>query len=229
MSSCPAKRAFIFTAGFAAAYAIQKLLQRKRDGLLVQTSLPDWAIAYYENAVKERKEYSTDEEMAKVAIELSANNVTNCTGGPFGCAIFEYDPEIKNSKLFAVGVNRVVPLNNSTLHAEMVAIQFAQKKMKCFSLKEGASREKEYTLVTSCEPCAMCLGGIMWAGVTKIICCATKDDAEAIGFDEGPVFPESYKHLEKAGMTVRKCVLQKEGAKVLQNYGNSSSSVIYNG
>jgi tRNA(Arg) A34 adenosine deaminase TadA len=119
----------------------------------------------------------------------------------------------------------VVPLGNSTLHAEMVAIQFAQKKMQAFSLRDE-NKKKEYHLYTSCEPCAMCLGGTLWSGVCKLACSATKDDAEAIGFNEGPVFPESYNHLEEAGVQVVRNILHKEGAKVLQTYGQKG--LIYN-
>jgi len=57
----------------------------------------------------------------------------------------------------AVGCNRVVPLGNSTLHGEMTAIQFAQKRLGRYSLQ--STEEHEYVLCTSCEPCAMCLGG----------------------------------------------------------------------
>ena len=72
----------------------------------------------------------------------------------------------------------------------------------------------------------MCLGGVLWSGVSRMVCAGTKADATAIGFDEGPVTPESYKHLEQAGIDVRKNVLQKEAAAVLQQYGKTG--MIYN-
>ena len=59
-----------------------------------------------------------------------------------------------------------------------------------------------------------------------MVCSATKDDAESIGFNEGPVFPESYKALESAGCKVVRRVLRDEGAKVLHDYGKTG--VIYN-
>lgn len=116
--------------------------------------------------------------------------------------------------------------DDRTVHGEMVAIQFAQKKLKTFALKDK-SGSKEYCLFTSCEPCAMCLGGTFWSGVSRMVCAATKADAEAIGFDEGPVFPESYDALEKAGIRVRRNVLREDGAQVLKMYGETG--VIYNG
>eukprot|EP00977_Amphora_coffeiformis_P010899 scaffold2576_cov175-Amphora_coffeaeformis.AAC.3 len=152
--------------------------------------------------------------MMEVAVEVSHRNVMQDTGGPFGCAIFEKNTKTSKAKLLAVGANRVVPLNNSTIHGEMCAIQFAQKKLKTFSLR-SADSEKQYIMCTSCEPCAMCLGGTFWAAPAEMICGATKDDAESIGFNEGP------------GVKVKKMVLREKAAKVLQEYAKSGD--IYQG
>jgi tRNA(Arg) A34 adenosine deaminase TadA len=160
--------------------------------------------------------------MMEVAIEISARNVAFKTGGPFGCAIFERCKTTGTSRLFCVGVNRVTALENSTLHGEMVAIQFAQKKLNTFAIRQaGQATMKEYVMCTSCEPCAMCLGGTLWSGVDEMICSATKSDAEAIGFNEGPVFEESYKQLEDSGVKVKRNVLREKSAKVLQEYGET--------
>lgn len=165
--------------------------------------------------------------MIEVAVEISALNVANKTGGPFGCAIFERCKTTRTSRLFSVGANRVTSLGNSTLHGEMVAIQFAQQKLQTFSMRlAGQQTMKEYVLCTSCEPCAMCLGGTLWSGVDEMICSATKSDAEAIGFNEGPVFEESYKQLQASGIIVKRNVMRTKGAKVLQEYG--MTGVIYN-
>lgn len=85
-----------------------------------------------------------------LAIELASRNVAENTGGPFGTAIFERNIETGETKLFSIGMNRVVPMNNSTLHGEMIAIQFAQQKLGTFSMKR--SDAVEYDLYTSCEP-----------------------------------------------------------------------------
>jgi tRNA(Arg) A34 adenosine deaminase TadA len=189
----------------------------------VTITLPEWALDYYESF--KDIEFNSEEEMMTVAVEMSRRNVAENTGGPFGTAIFEVDLESKKTTLFSVGCNLVVPMSNSTLHGEMVAIQFAQQKVKTFSLAKNDSK-KEYHLYTSCEPCAMCLGGTLWSGVSKMVCSAAKSDAEAIGFNEGPVFPESYDALEAAGVKVVRNVLSKEGAEVLRKYGETGT--IYN-
>lgn len=48
----------------------------------VTISLPDWAVAYYDSL--EGRVFESEEEMMKVAVELSKRNVDAQTGGPFG-------------------------------------------------------------------------------------------------------------------------------------------------
>ena len=49
-----------------------------------------------------------------------------------------------------------------------------------------------------------------------------------LSFDEGPVFPESYKYLEDRGLLVVREVLREEARGVLEDY-RSSHGEIYNG
>jgi tRNA(Arg) A34 adenosine deaminase TadA len=187
----------------------------------VTITLPSWVKdrGFYE------RDYETDDDRMALAIELSATNVEKKTGGPFGAAIFEKDLSSGKYTLIALGMNQVVPLTNSTLHGETVAIQMAQKMLGTYSLAK-VSETKEYELYTSCEPCCMCIGATLWSGVSRLVCAATKDDAGAIGFDEGPVFEQSYEHLESAGVRVTRGLLRKEGAAVLKHYGEIGE--IYN-
>lgn len=204
----------------------------EEDSNTVTIKLPSWAneeIKKYKNKI-----FQTDEEMMTLAIHLSSRNVAEGTGGPFGSAVFERTylndgSDASTARLISVGMNRVVPLSNSTLHGETVAIQMAQKKIGNFSLRNVPNAKKkirEFELFTSCEPCAMCLGATLWSGVSRIVCAATKDDAQAIGFDEGPVFEQSYQHLRNSGIAVTKNVMRKEAAAILKKYGEMG--LIYN-
>ena len=239
-------------------------------------TLPTWAISSSPQYFS--KTYTSDEEMMSLAVHLSDRNIVEGTGGPFGAAIFERHTTSEGSSyctLVAIGMNRVVPLGNSTLHGEMLAIQLAQRKIGSFTLMvdhdhedqhhdasggiwlEGSKssdevdnthegkednnnaikqqqqqqqqeekKKRQFELFTSCEPCAMCLGATLWSGVSRIVCGATKDDAQSIGFDEGPVYASSYEHLEQCGVGVTRNVLREEAASVLRRYGNSG--LIYN-
>lgn len=183
----------------------------------VTLTLPDWI----NDVVDWQHSYQHDDEKMALAIELSRQNVLRGTGGPFGSAIFDCD----SGKLLSVGVNRVMPLHNSSAHGEMVAIMLAEQALQSFSLNaDGVKRE----LFTSCEPCAMCLGGTLWSGVKRLVCAATAEDARAIGFDEGPVFEPSYQYLRDAGVEVLRQVQRSAAAQVLKDYLNHGGT-IYNG
>ena len=154
----------------------------------------------------------THEKMA-LAVRLAAENVEREPGGgPFGAAVFRID----SGELVAVGVNSVLRLGNAVLHAEVVALMLAHQALGLHSFAEPGAPALE--LVSSCEPCVMCLGATMWSGVRRLVCGATRADAEALGFDEGPVTEESYRHLQRRGVEVVRGVLRDEARAVLQRY-----------
>lgn len=179
-------------------------------------SYPDWVAGH----VDWNRTYASDHDKMRLAIELSRQNVLRGTGGPFGAAVFEMD----TGRLVSVGMNLVVPLNNCVLHAEVVALMMAGSRVGSFSL-DGEARHE---LVTSCAPCAMCLGASLWSGVRRIVCGATSVDAERIGFDEGPVFTASHDYLADKGIRIEHGVLRAEARAVLDLYA-SHSGMIYNG
>ena len=145
-------------------------------------------------------------------IALGLEQVRRATGGPFAAAVFERDA----GRLVAVGVNLAVPSHNCVLHAEVVALMMAGARLHSHSL--GADGMPPHELVSSCEPCAMCLGAAFWSGVRSLVTGATKSDAEAIGYDEGPVFPESYAYLERKGVRVVREVMRAEACGLFAAY-----------
>jgi tRNA(Arg) A34 adenosine deaminase TadA len=187
------------------------------DPRALRIDLPAWAAAREDD----HRRYATDEDRMRLAIELAAANVSHGTGGPFGAAIVEAD----SGRLVALGVNTVVRLRNSALHAEMVAFMRAQAKVGAYSL--AAAGLPSHWLYSSCDPCAMCLGAALWAGVKRIVCGATRQDAVALRFDEGPVFPESYDYLARRGIEIVHGVLRDEARNTLEQY-RARGGVIYN-
>jgi tRNA(Arg) A34 adenosine deaminase TadA len=176
---------------------------------------PDWLA----RAVDWSASYPSDEARMRVAVELARQNVLRGTGGPFGAGVFEAG----EGRLVAAGVNSVTRLNNSVLHAETLAIMLAQARQGTYAL--GAIPDRSYLLVTSCEPCAMCLGAALWSGVRGLVCGATREDATAVGFDEGPVFAESWEYLERRGVRIARGVLRTEASAVLQLYRDTGGAI----
>jgi tRNA(Arg) A34 adenosine deaminase TadA len=158
----------------------------------------------------------------RLAIEISRRNVERGSGGPFGAAIFEAG----SGRVVAVGMNSVVRLTNCALHAEMMAFMMAQQRVGSFTLK--APHLPAHELFTSCEPCAMCLGATLWSGVQRVVYGAAREDASRLSFEEGPVFPESYRYLEDRGLRIVRNVLRAEASAVLELY-RARAGEIYNG
>lgn len=105
------------------------------------------------------------------AIELSLVAIRQGRGGPFGAVV------VRNGSILATGSNEVLSTNDPTAHAEIVAIRSA-----CQAL--GSFRLTGCELYTSCEPCPMCLGAILWSRLDRVYYGNTREDAARIGFDD---------------------------------------------
>ena len=163
----------------------------------------------------------SSEDRMRFALRIARENVDRETGGPFGALIVERE----SGRLVSIGTNSVIRLNNCTLHGEMVAFMMAQRRLESYTL--AAPGMPEHELVTSCEPCAMCLGAALWSGVKSIVCGAGREDATRLKFEEGPVFPESYMYLEARGIRITRNVLRADARAVLEHY-RSRGGKIYN-
>ncbi len=126
-----------------------------------------------------------------------------------------------------IGVNRVVPSNISSAHAEIVALSFAQQQLKTFDL--GGEGLPDYQLVVNGRPCAMCFGSIPWSGVRSVVVGASGEQIESLtGFDEGPIHPNWQLELQNRGIEVIENVLADEACAVFRDFGESDQP-LYNG
>ena len=179
--------------------------------------LPDWVQAY---AAGYRPVVEVADRMAFV-IGAAAENVARRGGGPFAAAVFE----VQSGRLVALGVNLVTAQKLSLLHAEIVALCLAERTLGSYDL--GAPGLRDHELVTSTEPCAMCLGAIPWSGVRHVVTGAHDADAREIGFDEGPKVSNWMSALEERGIAVTTGVQRQSARDVLQAYRKAGGE-IYN-
>jgi tRNA(Arg) A34 adenosine deaminase TadA len=156
-----------------------------------------------------------DAERMHLVLGLARESVARDGGGPFAAAVFA------GGRAVAVGINRVLPEKNSVLHAEMLALMLAERHYANHNL--GAI--PDLTLVSSCEPCAMCLGAILWSGMRRTVSGALREDAEQAGFDEGPVFPASHRYLAERGIELVSGVLRAQGRQVFDLYRERGGSL----
>jgi len=183
----------------------------------LRIALPEWV----SEIVPWDRACPTAEARVDVAITLARENVLRGTGGPFGAVVYD----LSTQQPVAAGVNLVEQAANAMLHAEVVALMFAQSRLGRYSLH--ASALPPHALASSCDPCAMCLGAILWSGIQDVECGALREDAVRIGFDEGPVFPASYEYLAARGVRMQRGVHRAAAAAVLEEYRRAGGR-IYN-
>ena len=184
-------------------------------------SLPEWAEKELETM--RGQVYETLEDRMKPVIRFSRLNFEHHTGGPFAAGVYERD----SGKLLLIGVNRVVPTNMSSAHAEVVTISLAQHMLKTFDL--GGKDLPAYQLVVNWRPCAMCYGAIPWSGIRSLVIAGSGNELEEItGFDEGPIHPEWRVELEKRGIEVTENIMNEAAIQVFRDFA-ASDQLVYNG
>lgn len=113
-----------------------------------------------------------DRQFLRRAVDLSVAGSSSGDGGPFGAVV------VVDGEVVGEGWNEVILTRDPTAHAEVVAIRRACQRLATFDL-DGA------TMYASCEPCPMCWAATLWARCGRIVYANTRDQAAAIGFDDG--------------------------------------------
>jgi tRNA(adenine34) deaminase len=147
---------------------------------------------------------SKDEEFMQQAITLSAQAAKH-GNEPFGAVL------VKNGQVVYTNENQIYSASDPTFHAETGLIRrFYSEKL--------ITDLKDYTLYTSCEPCFMCSGAMVWAQLGRLVYAASDKDLNSLIGEEGSncsaiVFAHSYWQPK-----VTAGVLREQSQKILANY-----------
>lgn len=165
-------------------------------------------------------------ERMQLVNRFAAQNIRHGTGGPFAALVVDGE----SGRLVSVGVNLVLDSGIAGAHAEVVGLSLAQAAAGTWNLPEVLTST---TLVGNAQPCAMCMGALLWSGIRTLEFAVTSEDVERIsGFDEGPV-PADWRHqLARRGISVDVGVQEEEGIQVFREYRalvDSQQLPLYNG
>lgn len=182
--------------------------------------LPDWA----PDELQQLPQFLPALEARMTAVLRFARlNTENQTGGPFAAGVFERD----SGRVMSIGVNRVIPLNCSSAHAEVMALSLAQQRLGVYDL--GGPGLPAHQLVVNWSPCAMCFGAVLWSGIRSLVIAGADAEMESItGFDEGPMPDKWRTELAKRGIELIEGVLHEEALADFRFFA-ASNPIIYNG
>lgn len=108
-----------------------------------------------------------DEKYMKAAIELSLSAVSH-GNEPFGAVLVD-----KNGEIVYSNENQIYTRHDPTFHGEAGLIRL-------FCAETGITDLSEYTLYTSCEPCFMCSGAMVWTKLGRLVYGASNIELEEI-------------------------------------------------
>lgn len=115
---------------------------------------------------------------------------------------------VQNGKIIARGENQVQKSKNPTLHAEIVAINRACKKL-------GTKFLDDCDIYVTLEPCAMCATAISFARIKNIYFAAT--DEKGGGITSNSRIFESDKHLWKPNV-IQMPEYAEKSAEILRDF-----------
>ena len=92
-----------------------------------------------------------------------------------------------NNQIIARGHNLTETLNDVTAHAEMQVLRKAGMKLQNYRLTDS-------TLYVTLEPCAMCLGAMMHARITRIVYGANDLKTGVCGSSENLINANCFNH-----------------------------------
>jgi tRNA(adenine34) deaminase len=112
--------------------------------------------------------FSADDEAFMKAALAEANIAARVGEVPVGAVV------VRSGEIIGRGLNRPVQDHDPTAHAEIVALRSA-------ALAEQNYRLPETTLYVTLEPCAMCVGAMLHARVSRLVFGAYDPKAGAAG------------------------------------------------
>lgn len=140
------------------------------------------------------------EKFMKEALK-EAQKAYNKLEVPVGCVI------VKDDKIIARGHNLKEIKNDTTMHAELIAIRKASKKLESWRLNEC---EMYVTL----EPCSMCAGAIINARIKKVYIGTLDEKTGAVGSVLNLFKDYTFNHV----VDVEQGILQEECQQILKEF-----------
>jgi guanine deaminase len=153
------------------------------------------------------------EDFMRRAITLARQNMEAGVGGPVGAVV------VRDGQILGEGVNRVIPTNDPTAHAEIVAIRDACSRLGTYTL-QGC------TMYTSAESCPMCLGAILWARIDGVVYAADRTQMAEVDFDDAAFYVEVCKPLGSRRISETR-LLADESRAVLKDWAAKPDRVVY--
>lgn len=147
-----------------------------------------------------------DEKYIDIAIEISKKSKF-----PYGAIV------VKDNKIIGRSDDKTIIETSIYTHAELAAIESASINKSLYGDLKGA------TIYTSCQPCMMCMGAILYEEISKIVYAASLQDSNDIYWPETVINIDDLAKYSKEKIEIVKELHRNKAIEILkeraENYG----------
>lgn len=145
-----------------------------------------------------------DEKYIRKCLEL-AKNAQGKGNEPFGAIL------VKDDEVVLTSENGIFTYSDPTHHAELALIREYCQTHKTMDLSD-------LTLYTSCEPCFMCSGSMVWSKLGRLVYSAGSNDLNKILNQKEFSTSDVVFSMSHRKPQVMKFILREEGIEILEAY-----------
>lgn len=145
-----------------------------------------------------------DEGFMRKAIALSALAVEH-GNEPFGAVL------VKDGEIVYTNENQIYSATDPTFHAEAGLI-------RRFCEETHITDLSGYTLYSSCEPCFMCSGALVWVKLGRLVYAASNTDLSKLLHEDGCACSEMVFAHSPFRPAVTSGILREESLEILEKY-----------
>lgn len=147
----------------------------------------------------------TDVEYIDIAIEIALKAKL-----PYGAII------VKDNQIIGRSDDEVIVNQTPYTHAELMAIESAvstdiELGYRLYNNLKGS------TIYLSCEPCMMCMGAILYEGISRIVYAASLDDSNTYYWPETVVSTNQLKKLAKSDIEIIGGIHREQAIQVFKD------------
>ena len=175
--------------------ALQAIQYLQRDALVTVADIESAP----EEAVKPEDEAFMREAIRRSRLAAEHGNE------PFGAVL------VKDGEIVFTNENQIYTKHDPTFHGELGLLRE-------FCAQTGITNLREYTLYSSCEPCFMCSGAMVWVKLGRLVYGAANRDLEHILGKEGCDCSEIVFANSSHQPRVTAGVLREEAGAILKAY-----------
>jgi len=166
-----------------------------------------------------------DDPYGLIVVNAALEAIKGESGGIGACLV-----DSRTGQVVETGRNRqFTTYFRSDLHAEMDLLNRYENRVKKLRSDGNGGNPREcphLVLISSVEPCPMCLGAIYWARLDKLYFASDRKEAAEAGFSDEFIYDELGKNIRERSIPTRQ-MMQDNAKSVFTSWKDFENKIMY--